>query len=142
MCDNIVSVTAVTGSGKVVTADATQNAELLWALRGGGGGHIAVVTEFKLRAVDVSRGVTVLNATVPIARGLEAMAWFQRWQGTLPGVGWAAAGRAPLPQGRRGWLSLVTPPRWAAASYPSVCPLFNCRQIHDANGLQRLHPPQ
>ena len=85
MCDNIVSVTAVTGSGKVVVADATQNAELLWALRGGGGGHIAVVTEFTLRTVDVSSGVTVFNATIPIAQGLQALAWFQRWQGTLPG---------------------------------------------------------
>jgi hypothetical protein len=45
-CDNMNGFTAVTADGSIVHADAKENADLFWALRGGGG-NFGVVTEFE-----------------------------------------------------------------------------------------------
>ncbi|CAE6494117.1 unnamed protein product [Rhizoctonia solani] len=46
--DNLVQATVVTSSGDILTASASKNPDLFWAIRGGGG-NFGVVTEFVLK---------------------------------------------------------------------------------------------
>ena len=59
--DSLVAADVVTAEGKMLRASSTENADLFWALRGGGG-NFGIVTsfEFKLRAV----GQQVLSGLV------------------------------------------------------------------------------
>jgi hypothetical protein len=58
-CDNVEGFAMVTADGSLVRANAHENAELFWALRGGGG-NFGVVTEFEVRLHALS---SVLLAT-------------------------------------------------------------------------------
>src|SRR3972149_9843526 len=52
-CDNLISAEMVTANGELVRASATENEDLYWALRGGGG-HFGVVTSFEFKLHPVS----------------------------------------------------------------------------------------
>lgn len=47
-CDNLLQADVVTAEGQFVSASATENEDLFWAIRGGGG-NFGIVTSFKFR---------------------------------------------------------------------------------------------
>ena len=55
-CDNVEGFTGVTADGSIVRANAAENADLFWALRGGGG-NFGVVTEFEVKLHPVASAV-------------------------------------------------------------------------------------
>lgn len=52
-CDNVDAFTLVTADGSLLRADSANNADLFWALRGGGG-NFGVVTEFEVKLHPLS----------------------------------------------------------------------------------------
>jgi FAD/FMN-containing dehydrogenase len=52
-CDNLVAADVVTADGQIVRASSAENADLFWALRGGGG-NFGVVTSFEYQLHPVS----------------------------------------------------------------------------------------
>ena len=50
--DNVLSIQLVTGAGEVVTASESENEDLFWGLRGGGG-NFGIATSFEYRLHDV-----------------------------------------------------------------------------------------
>jgi FAD/FMN-containing dehydrogenase len=52
-CDNLLSARVATADGRLVEANAEENADLFWAVRGGGGNFgVATSFEFRLHPVD------------------------------------------------------------------------------------------
>ena len=74
--DDLLAVELVTADGNLVCADADQNPELFWALRGGGG-NFGVATRFKFRTHPVDQvvgGMLILPATPDVIVGFVAAA--------------------------------------------------------------------
>eukprot|EP00039_Didymoeca_costata_P004313 m.72621 g.72621 ORF g.72621 m.72621 type:complete len:464 (+) comp12338_c0_seq5:116-1507(+) len=63
--DQIKEFLVVLYNGTLVTANATENNDLYWALRGGGGGNFGIVTSYKMQAIQNMPNVVRFNATVP-----------------------------------------------------------------------------
>ncbi|HEV2124173.1 MAG TPA: FAD-binding oxidoreductase, partial [Chloroflexota bacterium] len=74
--DSLLAVELVTAEGEQITASPEQNADLFWALRGGGG-NFGVVTRFKFRLHplgQIAGGAIFYPATADILRDLAAKA--------------------------------------------------------------------
>ena len=71
-CDNVEGFTLVTADSSVVRANSTENTDLFWALRGGGG-NFGVVTEFEVKLHPLTSVVLAegLSAEVDICPLLE-----------------------------------------------------------------------
>ena len=80
-CDNVLSAQLVVASGELVTANPSQNPELFWAIRGGGG-NFGVVTEFEFALHPVS-DVTGGFVLFPLERAVEIGRAYRRWLDTL-----------------------------------------------------------
>ena len=80
--DNLLSADVVLADGSVVTASATDHADLFWALRGGGG-NFGVVTSFEFRGhpvTEVIGGPTLW----PIEQAPAVMRWWDGLIGEAP----------------------------------------------------------
>jgi len=81
-CDNLLSVELVTADGSVVQVSESQNAELFWALRGGGG-NFGVVTKFELALHPV--GPVVLGGVI-LYPGEQTTQVMNGWRDLLDGM--------------------------------------------------------
>jgi FAD/FMN-containing dehydrogenase len=79
-CDNLVAADVVTADGEMVRASETENADLLWALRGGGG-NFGVVTSFEFALYPV--GPTLAGGAI-FYGGDDAEAVLTGWREWLP----------------------------------------------------------
>ncbi|MBD3166112.1 FAD-binding protein, partial [bacterium] len=75
-CDNILSAEIVTPEGEILEVNGTEHAELLWAIRGGGG-NFGVVTRFDFRLYPVGPEVRVVFCLYDAADGLSIM---RKWR--------------------------------------------------------------
>lgn len=81
--DNLLSADMVTADGRFVTASATDNPELFWGLRGGGG-NFGIVTSFQYRLHRV--GPIVLGGALFYSADLAAdlLRFYRNWTRSLP----------------------------------------------------------
>jgi len=93
--DNILEVEMVLADGRVVTANAKQNADLYWAVRGGGG-NFGVVTSFLFRAHPIHT-----DYAGPMLWALEDTAEILRWYQSLI---------AKAPNNLNGFFAILTVP--------------------------------
>jgi len=97
-CDNLLSVDIVTADGQLRTASADENADLFWAVRGGGG-NFGVVTSFEYRLHRV--GPTVLAGLLvwPRPMALDVLRAFRAFTEGAPENASAYAGLGTSPDG-------------------------------------------
>ncbi|WP_128545916.1 FAD-binding oxidoreductase [Larkinella soli] len=82
-CDNLLSVDIVTADGQLQTASETENPDLFWAIRGGGGNY-GIVTSFEYRLHPV--GPTILGGMVlhPQSEAREVLRFYREFARNQP----------------------------------------------------------
>ena len=82
-CDNLISADVVTADGRLLVASETENADLFWALRGGGG-NFGVVTSFEYRLHPVGPMVAFAGPVYPLEQTARVMAGFRDFVAGAP----------------------------------------------------------
>ena len=95
--DNLISAEVVTASGDVLRANESENADLFWALRGGGG-NFGVVSSFEYRLHPVGPVTSGLVA-YPVAEARDVLRFFRQVTSTLPDDLTVFAGLLHAPDG-------------------------------------------
>ncbi|MGW1800205.1 FAD-binding oxidoreductase [Streptomyces sp. NPDC001984] len=88
-CDSLTQATLITADGKQLTANATTNQDLFWALRGAGNGNFGVVTELQFRTHPAPQAVTG-HLTWPWARAAAVVKACQEWGPDQPDEIWSS----------------------------------------------------
>jgi hypothetical protein len=81
--DRLLSVDLITADGEFVKASATENPDLFWGIRGGGG-NFGIVTEFEFQLDPV--GPTVLGGPIlwPMEQAPEVLRFYRDWIAEAP----------------------------------------------------------
>jgi len=105
--DNLEAVELVTAEGKSMRASADENADLFWALQGGGG-NFAAVTAFEFRAYPVGPKVWFAAPFYPAERSAEVLGFFRDFMKSTSdqlgavAVCWSAPSVPEIPEEQRG----------------------------------------
>jgi FAD/FMN-containing dehydrogenase len=82
-CDNLLGAEVVTAGGRIARADADDNADLFWGLRGGGG-NFGIVTSFEFRLHPVGPLVTAGAIFFPAEVARELLRFYREWVAQVP----------------------------------------------------------
>src|SRR5215217_5885048 len=81
--DNLVSVDVVTADGRFLTASETNNEDLFWGIRGGGG-NFGVITSFEYRLYPVGPEVMFCFVLYPGERTVEVLRFGEEYMAEAP----------------------------------------------------------
>jgi hypothetical protein len=97
-CDNVRSFEMVTADGRLLRANANENADLYWGLRGGGG-NFGIVTAFDYQLHPLG---TILGGMVvhPLSRVRSVLQFFRDFTHELPDELTAACAMLTMPDGK------------------------------------------
>ncbi len=82
-CDNLTGADVVTADGRLVHTSESENPELLWALRGGGG-NFGVVTSLEFRLHEVGPNVAVAQAFHRIEDAADMLRFHREYTANAP----------------------------------------------------------
>lgn len=82
-CDNLMAADIVTADGMLIRASETENPELLWALRGGGG-NFGIVTSFEFKLHPVEPELFFCGPAYPEERANEILPLWRDFMKTAP----------------------------------------------------------
>jgi FAD/FMN-containing dehydrogenase len=86
--DNVQSLQIVTADGQVRTCSSSQNSDLFWACRGGGGGNFGVVTSFTFRTHPVGQ-IVLFFLSWPWSQAARVISAWQSWAPHAPDALWS-----------------------------------------------------
>jgi len=118
--DNLISADVVTADGKRLGASEKDNAELFWALRGGGG-NFGVVTEFEFALHPVGPEILAGLIVFPFAQAKQVLTRYRQFANEAPEdlSVWVVLRQAPplpfLPENVHGQEVVVLPIFYAGA---------------------------
>jgi FAD/FMN-containing dehydrogenase len=99
-CDNLITAEIVTADGRLLTASATDNADLFWAIRGGGG-NFGIVTTFEYRLFPVGPLLLAGSVLHSYNDAREAMRFYHAFASTAPDELSLDAALVTAPSGER-----------------------------------------
>jgi FAD/FMN-containing dehydrogenase len=97
-CDNLLSVDVVTADGEFLKANATENADLFWAIRGGGG-NFGIVTNFEYQLHPVGPMVLAGMVLHPMSQARELLRFYGGFSANLPDEACSWVGLLNTPDG-------------------------------------------
>ena len=80
--DNLLSADLITADGQALTASATENPDLFWGLRGGGG-NFGIVTSFEFQLHEIGP-VLAGKVVYPLAKAREALSFYREFTSMAP----------------------------------------------------------
>jgi FAD/FMN-containing dehydrogenase len=82
-CDNLVSIAMVTAGGERLIASQSENQDLFWAVRGGGG-NFGIVTAFAFQLYAVGPLLLAGPVEYPLAQAGDVLRSYRDWSLTAP----------------------------------------------------------
>jgi FAD/FMN-containing dehydrogenase len=136
--DNLVSVDMVTAEGKQIRASESENADLFWAIRGGGG-NFGVVTQFEFQLFPVGPEIVAGLIVFPFEQANQVLTRYREFVRSAPedlNV-WLLLRKAPplpfLPQSVHGKEIVVLPIFYSGATAEAekaIAPLRSFGKAH------------
>jgi FAD/FMN-containing dehydrogenase len=140
--DNVEAVDVVTAGGEILRANATENRDLYWGIRGGGG-NFGIVTSFDFALHPMQRAVVGGNVIFPLAQAKQVLRFYSEYAPTAPDELYLSCGLQAAAEGAGVGFNLCysgAPNRWdsIARTLRSVgTPILDTVKTLDYVALQR-----
>ncbi|HEY7716901.1 MAG TPA: FAD-binding oxidoreductase [Candidatus Binatia bacterium] len=137
--DNLVAVDMITADGKKIRASETDNADLFWAIRGGGG-NFGVVTQFEFKLFPVGPEIFAGLIVFPFNQAKQILTRYRQFVTSAPEElnVWVVLRKAPplpfLPENVHGKEVVVLPVFYAGTAAEAEKLIAPLRTFGDAHG--------